>query len=383
MFSVLFSYSLSLDYCKAPQTAPSKQDDMELKFISVLSDPGLLTSQKTYLPKDKLGTWKCHEDGNNGFKTRIAPSIQYRHYHQVLDPLYAEFPDNCRLDDITLQARKNTLDLGKVYRKYLVDDLKFLPEKLHPMYFRFFSAPDDASYLATQTFLNGLYPPKSDNEILTIETAADERSPLTISPKLCENLSTAYKSYKENETYKSFINGAKSKLEPALKAAGLDKEKADLASFCKFTLAMKCNEDSKLPSEFTDEVISTCQEVVKVEELEFYSNHSATAAAPILRHLLKYGDKALGQNTKVIANYQAVRNNAIAAICAICEYKGDVPLGSHLAFEIWRNTTDNVQHVRFSLNGKEIKNQRYDRFRVEIDPQIAAPCAEQNFFYEY
>lgn len=369
------------DYCKAKHNIPTPMADKKLRFISIVTDPGLLTPRQSYLKKDKLGVWNCNEDDNNGFRTRIAPSLQYRHYHQVVDPLYAEYPKNCRWNDLTVQGRKNSFELGEIYRTYLVNNLKHIPEKMNPRIFRFFSAPDDCSFHSAQSFLNGFYPPLSDNEILSIETADEKNSPLMVSQSMCNDLNNNYKQFIASEKYQTFYNEAKKVTDAAVQSLGVDPTPTNTINVCKWAMAMSCNDESTLPKEFTKDVLQKCLEVSRFETLSFYLSNSTVAAAPFFNHFFKYSDKAIGLNMHVKVNYQAARNNVIAAICSLIKYEGDIPIGSHLAIEIWEDSVPD-QYIRFVLNGDEIFTQRYDNFRTNIESKIEGVCSEQDIYDE-
>ena len=397
MFLSLFlpsALSLVKDYCTPEMVAPTAIPNMTLQYFQVLFDPGLITPEVPILSKDRLGNWVCNKENNSGYMTRTAPSIQYRHYNQVIDEIYAEFPKNCRCNDLTTAGRKHVNQLGALYREYLINKTGYLPAKLNPKYFRFFSAPDDCCVNSAHQFIDGLYPPENDNEVLYLETASEQNSPLVLSQTLCQDLVDLYNEFNHSQLYNDTYESVLSVVGGAVESVGLEKTNANAYAVCKWALSMNCNSESQLPSDFSDDVINKCLELKRFETTTFYSHDTSrigVAAAPIMRHLFKYADKGIGYSTGVKMSIESVRNNVIASIVSLSGNDFDIPIGSHLAVEVWENFVGEAnppqQYIRFVLNGKPITllstNQeymKYDDFRATVYPLVYEYCPEQNIY---
>jgi acid phosphatase len=359
----------------------------KLKFVHYLFDPGLLTPKiQTKIDKRFVGNWSCSDDGDDSFMTRTAPSIQYRYFHQILDERYAEYGTSCRFDDLTTSARKHAFENGKTVREYLVDNLKYLPKKMNPTLLRFFSAPDDSSMNAAKQFIDGLYPPLSDNEVLLLETSSEQNSSLVMGPHLCKDFYYLGKQYRERPEYAQFYEDAKKIVGDALGNVGISTDAAGIYDGCKWALSMMCNEDSNLPSDFTGSVMDKCKEVLKFETVGLFTHNETlkgVAVAPLMNHIFKYSDKGIGGRKENKVSIEAARYDVIASLAAFLGRKEIIPIGSLISVEIWED--DNLeplppqQIIRFILNGNEIlKEQKIDDFRFETLPIINGFCPYQN-----
>ena len=206
MLSFLFS-SIAIDlgyYCQAPDRTPPKLDNYTLKHMTLLLRHGHRTPSHPQLPLQSRGRWECDNDDAPAPRMEAAPSGYYRYYKQVLDETLIDYPPSCRPGDLTVVGQQMHVQLGGKYRKYLVDDLKFLPEKMKPSLFKFYTSPVERTFRSAESFISGFYPPLSDNEVISIIQGTTNSNP--INAESCPEFVSTRLEFHSSQIYTDFVD---------------------------------------------------------------------------------------------------------------------------------------------------------------------------------
>ena len=198
---LIFVQGASYDFCVAPAKNAAPVLGMKLYHSLVTFRHGHRSPIFVYLPQANRGYWTCDGAGAAAPRIESAPSTKYRYYEQTLDPITAEFPPSCRPGDLTVDGMQQHVSLGAQYRKYLVNELQFLPEKMEPSLFAFYSSPIERCFRSAESFINGLYPPLSTNEVLTITSSSEHLSPLFVTSAMCADFKEMATNFKTSEAF--------------------------------------------------------------------------------------------------------------------------------------------------------------------------------------
>ena len=359
---------------------PKKNDKYTLRHITVITRHGHRSPINPLLPINTRGRWDCDDTEAMASRMEAAPSKYYRYYQQNLAVDAIEYPPSCRAGDLTTLGMKMHYDLGAQYRKYLVDDLGFLPSNMKPNMFEFYSSPVERSFRSAESFISGLYPPKSDNEVLTITTGATESNPLD--PQMCKEFADAKAEYMKSEQYAQFIEEIWPKLEDAASYLGLEKSVENAHLICGWAVAFNCSVGSNAPAFINDEFMNACRRDTWMTQygLFNYTADHAVLASPVLREALRIINNALKSNDKKFALLSAHDTTLGAILTLFGVFKDVVPqYASHLAMEILLDKeNNNEKYVRFTYNGEELSiplfdNQsiiKFDDFCKKLEPLI-------------
>ena len=338
------------------------------------------TPIESFLPKSHRGEWIC--DSYNALSQRIktSPAERYRYYRQVIDNSYSEYPLNCRPGDLTIEGMEQHKRNGINYRKYLIDDLHFLPETMDPKLFRFYSSPVERCMKSAESFLAGLYPPFSDNEVLSVETGSPTLSPLMINPNQCPELKALEAEFFNSKEYKSYMESMWAVVEEAARYLNLTKSYSNIHTICQWAIAFNCTDKSRHPSFFSEEMVLRCQEQQAYNQFGFFgqSGKIGIASAAPMRQLIQNADEAIGNGSGVRFVLHSAHDTTVAAILTLLGnvYDQIPPYSSHLAMEIWEDDWK-LLYVRFVFNGLPLIPSgfnsslvRFDDFRSYYSPII-------------
>ena len=371
MFAFFISLISSLGfYCQAPNDTPRiLNDGYHLRHITILTRHGHRAPIDVLVPPQGNGRWDCDEDESLAPRMEAAPRSFYRYYHQIFDENMIQYPPSCRAGDLTTVGMKMHQELGSKYRKYLVDDLKFLPEKMKPSYFSFYSSPVERTFRSAESFIAGLYPPLSDNEVLQITMGTAASNP--INAETCKEFVDQKAEYQKSDIYTNFINSIWPDLQEAAEYFQLEKSNENAHTICEWAVAFNCSVGSVGPTWMTDNFMKACRRDTWMSQYGLYNyttNHSVLASAP-MRQVLANMENAILDDRKKFSLLSA-HDTTLGSILVLLdnfEEREVVPqYASHIACELFYN--DNQEKfIRFTFNGIELTIPHFGESMIPYD----------------
>ncbi|OHS95184.1 histidine acid phosphatase [Tritrichomonas foetus] len=383
-FLLLTQFAKSLpDRCTATVKTADPIPNMTLTYVQVMTRHGMRTPIEK-LPEDKSlrGSWECNPIDALASRTSTSPSRHYRLVHHEIDERLLPYPPSCSNGDLTIEGMEQHLNVGKLYRKHLVDDLHFLPEKFDPQQFSFVSSPVDRCFRSAESFIYGLYPPEDPNEVIAIQTGSAAVSSLVIPGENCKEASDFINDFRHSQQYDDFINSTIDDLREPLERFKLDKTFEGYDQLCSWVVSFTCNENARVPSFISEKVVDTCYRVCSFNQFGTFKAAPSPGliASTAVRQAMKLADLAIASASgKKFALFSA-HDTTVAAYLTLLGFSDDdrpPPYASHLAMELWKDEHDQL-YVRYVFNGDEVplsgfSNQtlvRFDEFRSYIAPLI-------------
>jgi acid phosphatase len=351
---------------------------MKLKLVQMITRHGERTPQVSLLNLSASDNWTCDsEDAISGY-VDAAPETHYRTYTTVLDKRFNDFKPNCRAGDLTVTGMEQHFELGKSARKHFIDDLHFLPENMDPKYFKFISSPFDRCFKSAQSFLTGFYEPKSDNEVLNIETGTDVLSSLFPNPGFCKEIKEQKEAFNALPETEKYLNQTWEKVADMASQLGLKKSNDNILSMCDWAVTYGCAQD-KVPAFLTDDVFDTCRKVVGYYHFKYFELNPNVPISYTLRHMYQISDNIIGQSQPTRFVLISAHDSTITALLVFLGIDDEAvpPFASNMCMELWSEEETNELYVRFALNGKPVTIKefnsdvvKFDEFRVWSDPKI-------------
>lgn len=367
-FAFLLSVKSKQQNCVGASKFADTIPGMKLRLVQMITRHGERAPQLSLLNLSASDNWTCDsEDAISGF-VDAAPETHYRTYTTILDKRFVEFLPNCRPGDLTTTGMEQHFQLGKSARKHFIEDLQFLPESMDPKYFKFISSPFDRCFKSAQSFLTGFYEPKSDNEVLNIETGTDVLSSVFPSPGFCQEIkdqSDAFNALPETEKY---LNDTWEKVADMGSQLGLEKSHTNLINMCDWAVTYGCAQD-RIPSFITDEVFNTCKKAVGYYHFNKYETNPDVPISYTLRHMYQIADNIIGQSQPVKFVLISAHDSTLAALLVFLGiHMEEVPsFASNMCMELWTSEETGELYVRFTLNGEPVVIKQYNQSVVKFD----------------
>lgn len=376
MFFILSSHSFSFpETCYFHPSFPAPVPNMTLRHVELMTRHGERTPHGSYellKPKDD---WVCDSDDAISGYIDASPETHYRRYRQVQDPRFVEIGTNCRVGDLTTNGMKQHFNLGQAARKHYVSDLKFLPEYMDPSQFTFIASPYERTVKSAQSFLTGLYPPLSDNEVLNIQTPTESFNSLI--PGSCSESDKAQTEFAQLNSTKEYVNTNWEPLKEIAAKGKIKKSFNKLYSICDWIVAQKCGQ-SNLPDFFTDEIFEHCQKVESFYTFDIYAYKRELAISPTLRQIFKVTDQIISGQSEIKFVLFSSHDLTIGAFMGFFGIKKEIgpPYASAFLMELYQDQIGDM-YIRFIYNGEPLTLPdfgaeliRYDRFRSWAEPLI-------------
>ena len=356
-FLLCFASSVVNERCRArAKEIPLRPENHTLKFIELVTRHGARTPNAEYLSLDRRGTWICDSEAAIATRFSAVPQMRPRRIHKIIDSRLATYPPNCQEGDLTVDGMLEHRDLGILFRKYLVDQQSFLPEDLDNGIMYLHATHSQRTYDSALSFMQGLYPPVSMNEILTIESGVSGKDYFHPERKSCKELKELSKNYTSTTEFKEYMKETANVIQPLLDALDVtDPDADDIDGVCDFTFTYWCNDNTFTP-EVTDEMIEKCIEYQGKMMFGLYSSGKGIAASPSMRELFRLMDESLGGHSPVRFALISSHDSTVAALLTMLGYTEvqGPPYASYLAFEVWENEDSKEFYIRVFYNGKEI-----------------------------
>lgn len=355
-FAILF---LRIDQCQAPLNTPPPVPNGHLLHAQVIFRHGARTPGDNYSDISLSGPWYCDDERAISPRYQAAPNIHPRIYHEKFDEKLMPYPPSCRKQDLLLLGMQQHFDLGQMYRNYFINseaDSKLLSNNFSPWEILVRSTDVDRAIRSTISFIQGLYPPASPNEIIQIMTDADDAEFLDAPKESCAELSNLTDYFIDTPLFKDyfqkFTDKYKEKLEPIIGSWSPSKVK----KFTSYVLMVKCTNHT-LPSLFTDEIVDDCCNFMAFWHYNTHNNDKfrGVASAPIYREIIRMADEFISMKSSKKLVLVGSHDTELAAMLVTLGYidKDTAPaLRCHFLFELW--DVDRKIMARISFNGNPV-----------------------------
>jgi len=378
MFQVFFwLFCSSLTYqCVADARVADPVPNMTLVHIQVATRHGSRSPLDNLANFSSFDKFICDNTDSIAPRMYAAPVEHYRRFRHVYDDRYVEFRSNCGIGELTVDGMKQHKHLGSVYREYLVEKLGFLPKEMDPKLFHFISSPIDRCIKSEESFLSGLYPIKSPDEVLMIETGIDTLSSVYPNPIFCGDIREMIKNFSLTQKYQQFFDENWESMKEVAEMLHIEKDYNKMNDICEWAATYYCGVD-RLPSFMTDEFIDKCLRVIGFNHFDLFETNPGVAFSFSMRHMLTVADEAIGGKGVKYVHFSG-HDSTLAAFMVLLGVHMDrvPPYASHIATEIWADNGGN-HYIRFVYNGEPLVLKdfgqslvRYDWFRSVIVPKI-------------
>lgn len=354
------------DQCVAPTTMPDPlPSEFKLKHVQIVTRHGARTPIKIYskIPANRRGIWRC--DSNNAVAGRIeaVPMELPRRVRHIIDPRLSEYPDNCHTGDLTTDGMKEHESLGKSFRSYLIDKSKFIDEYLNPNDIYVRATYYDRTYRSALSFMKGLYPPASPNEMYQIITGTKSYDVLRPKTSFCPEIQELYNNFTTsqsfNQTWDSFT-----KLKPVAQFMGVStSDISETSLLCDLITTMTCNEQTfPFEEEIKKQFIEANDDCTRMDKLlinDMYNLDDATRGISFsygMREVFRILDNSLSQFGQKFILLSA-HDNTVAAYLGLLNvtnsFTSAPPYASYLLFEVYSKGDE--MYIRYVYNGNVLK----------------------------
>ena len=381
----MFCFLINLIYCYvddqrciAPtRIAEEPPKNYSLFHVQIITRHGQRTPLYALLPYENRGRWICDADDAISQREEANPNVFYRRYKVVYDD-ETSFPGNCNVGDLIIEGMRQHENLGKSYRQRFVNETKFLPESFDPQYFYFTSSYIERTFRSQEAFIVGLYPIRSNNEVIVVEMAGESHSPLFPNTGMCADQKKQSDEYLASDAY-SNLSSYYDVLKDGLDAVSLSSSISDINKFCEWAIATNCKAENS-PSFLTQSIIDSCHSVLANGQFVRYSvGERGIAASYILREMLYILDKRIEGKTNVKFAHFSAHDTSLAAILVALvpnqRFNNIPPYASHVTSEVYKGPNGKL-YIRYLYNGEIVKIDgtdsyglmSYDEFRKLVDP---------------
>ncbi|EAY19630.1 Histidine acid phosphatase family protein [Trichomonas vaginalis G3] len=383
MIPFLFSLGFSIHpSCKAPTKFPEPLNSSFIpKYAQILLRHGARTPIVKFLSLDKRGVWQC--DSADAYASRIeaAPLVHPRRIRRILDQRLAEFPANCQMGDLTVEGMTEHAELGAAFNKYIVNQLKLLPDYLDPTLIQARATWYERTYHSCISFLKGLYPIQDPNEVVDITVGTKDFDVVHPTKDMCPDLADLRNRYFNSDDYKQIYNEVLPVAEPLYTFTNTsDKSPEGLEKICDWAITYYCNEQD-LTEIITDDLVAKCRklQIAHFYKLNFFDKEKlAIGAAPIFREIFRVMDQSLNEESTTKLNIISAHDSVIAFVLSALGIGNDFtdppPYASYIVMEVYMLNQE--PYVRFIYNGEVLdlgdgqQVMKLHNFRQKLDPYL-------------
>lgn len=350
-----------LPKCVAPTVFPELPNSSFVpKHFEILLRHGARSPIVQFLPQGHRGVWQCDSEDALTGRIEAVPLAYPRRIRRILDDRTAEFPPNCQVGDLTTEGMQQHERLGNAFRDYIVNKVKLIPENLDPNYITARATWYERTYRSCISFLKGLYPPNSMNEIIDINVGTQTWDVVHPTKDMCPDLDDLRNRWMASEKFKEAQQKTLSVVEPLYEFTNTsDKSPTGVEKICDWAITYHCNEQVPSPGLITDELITTCQEYQTYffYKLNFFDEEKgALGAAPILREMFRLLDDSLSGKSEARLNVISAHDSVVSFVLSAIGFGNDEKLPPPYASWVTMETymRDGEPYVRFVYNNRVI-----------------------------
>jgi len=369
MLLALALFSLSFDdQCIAPLKTAPVLGGKTIKFVQVLTRHGARTPLVPYLPVVNRGYWLCDSEDAIAPRMHAAPVEHFRRFKQVIDQRLVEYLPNCRSGDLILTGMEQHRKLGQFYHEYLYNTHKLLSE-LPPnpknLYVR--CSDVERTFRSAQSFLHGLFPPQSPDEIIEINTDTSDGSLLRVNKDWCKDMKNIWVNHTASAVYNQWVDENWIKIQDLASYFGLVKSGDNLNSICDFVTTNYCS-DKRVPTIITPDIQQVCLNVTGSYIYDYYAIDPIVTASYTMRELMRIPKQIALGNSSVKFSLMSSHDTTVAAVLSFLgERRVRIPpYASHLTSELWEDDASKQLYIRFVFNGEEVRLREFNGESVAL-----------------
>ncbi|EAY02778.1 Histidine acid phosphatase family protein [Trichomonas vaginalis G3] len=332
--------------------------NMTLKQMIVLTRHGARSPIDSY-SQNETEDWYCDDDNQHAWAPRYqaAGGSIFRRFHQKLDPTTLRFKPSCPPGGLITDGMRQHYQLGSFFRKIYVNQLKFLPEYYDPTQIYVRSSEVDRCVRSAISFMNGLYPAATPDEMVTIETGHATLEMLHPQTSQCKDLKQAWDNWVKTYDYLQHKNEATPYLKPLADAVNIDFYKSEATwMFIGDWMATIACTSHQLPDLVNDTVLTYGMKAVEFYSHGFFKYARGVAGSAIMREILRIVDNRLaGKNNYKFALLSAHDVSIVAAL-TLLGYDNPhwSPFRSYMVTQIWEDQNEQL-YIRFVYNNQPVK----------------------------
>lgn len=379
--------------CNGTLIAPQPVSNGCLLMLFLITRHGARSPSQNWARQEFIGTWECGNRFNEGFwripYVNNEQQIVYKNNNNTDNQQKSEsfsdlnkvkrkikFPPSCPRGNLLDYGVDQLLQLGRLYRHYLVDVTKLLPQKYDSKNIFVRSSFAPRCIESAVAIMNGFYPPMNDNEILNITTDKFQKEPLCPYSESSDEFNQLAKEFVKKDEFekrKKFFKGL-SNLHKFLNFK--IKNEMDNLVIADFLNCYRCSRNElpfppfkndqkkeKILNEniLNENVLNESDFDTLMSNMAFYDAGFLDFAGnisymPILELIINHIDKYFEMDEFVekfflFSGHDATISAVLVAL-GILDLRAPPPFASHLAIELWQIEKP---FMRFVYNGEVIK----------------------------
>ena len=356
----------------------------KLISISLLTRHGIRTPLYNWKSNNYSGFWTCESEDSNSPRMNVINFNNFsRRYFYVMDSKYVSFPPSCNEGELLLTGMYQHGELGKFYRKYLIDELNFLPFNLNSNLLNIRSSNVDRCIKSLESFLIEFYPPEKPNEKLNIITGTPNNEPLYPDYDQCEELQIKWLKFKNSIEFQNKMNYSKNLYKKVYEDFNINFDDTNWMFIGDWLSSYYCS-NQELPSWVTEELFNQSQIDMAYYSIGFFKFINGIAGSSIWREIIKNIDLQLNNTIKSIYHHYSAHDSTLMALLNTINYNLEIlpPFGSHLAIELWQKNNEeplikiiyNGEEIPLNINGNKLM--KFKDFKSLYSQLIYSHCNE-------
>ena len=365
------------DYqCESDLNYPLPIKDGTLYSITLLLRHGVRTPNDNRKVGSRIGTWLCDSEISKSPRILISELNGIsRRFQQTIRKEFVPFPPNCKSGDLLIQGMEQHSNLGKFYRKILIENYQFLPFIVNTSLLNLRSSKYERCIKSAISFLDGFYPPINPNELFNIITGSGNREFLFPDTSTCHELKEYWPKWKNTTEFINRKEIAKIKYENLFKNFNLTWNDENWLFIGDWVASYYCA-NQEFPEFFTEELQKSTLEDTAFMGTNFYSNLKGVSASPIWREIFRNFDNQIKGFPQKFHLFSAHDTTIIGLLSSIGYKLNQLPpFRSHCSIEIWKMNNNSFK-IRIIFNGKIIpidlfnNNEFVDfnEFKIKMNP---------------
>lgn len=362
-FGFIYCYLISANYldehCVAPLTLPEPIEKGTLLHVQILLRHGARTPSIDYYNSSHLQEWYCDVLDSHAPRINPAPIKFFRNYRDQFDSRLIQYKPSCREKDLLVLGMEQHFQLGQEYKKLYHDKLQFVPKNMNPDFFYARSSETDRTLRSAISFIQGMFPPASPNEIVPIVTDSEAAGVMHPKSNWCKELQGIVPHMHQTEQFKTFFEEFTQKFkEKYQKDIGGKWTPKRAKKFCSWVVMTQCT-GHKIPDNITQDLQTECLYLVNNHMFMQHDNdkYKGVASSPLFREMFRIADKSLSHEEPYKFVVLSSHDTALAAYLHTLGFdyhkKPPIQVRSHIAFELWE--IDGSVYARYCFNGDPVK----------------------------
>ncbi|OHS98704.1 histidine acid phosphatase [Tritrichomonas foetus] len=347
------------DQCVAPIKLPVPLENGTLLQAQVLIRHGSRTPGSDFFDSGNAQEWHCDENDAISPRLNPAPVNFFRSYHDEFDSRIIQYKPSCREKDLLTLGMQQHFELGQEFKKLYHEKLEFIPKNINPSFFYARSSETDRTLRSAISFIQGMFPPASPNEIIPIVTDSEAAGLLHPKDYWCHELEGIVPHMYETEQFKDFFSEFTKKFRDSYpKEISKKWETKKVKKFCSWIVMTQCSNHA-IPNNITQELQDSCLDLVNNYLFMQHDNekYRGVGSAPLFREMFRIADNLISEEEPYKFIVLSSHDTALAAYLATLGYdyknKPPIPVRSHLVFELWE--ISGSIYARYVFNGEPLK----------------------------